>query len=121
MFRDCKFYKKNECEILKKIYCKEEGCSFYKKDIEKEKQKKYKEKYKEKQREYNKRYYKEHYIPKRKKITEEERLERKREYARNYYYIYKQKQKTINYKNYGNLEFNDEEIKKIKSGKMRIY
>ena len=54
-------------------------------------------------------------------MTEEERKTKDREYGKWYYYNKVKKiQDKIKYKNYGELVFLDEEIEKLKNGKMKI-
>ena len=81
MFKlDCRFYNCNKCKILKKLYCRNEKCSFYIKSDKKVKSKECKVKHKD--------------------IKTKD----------NFKYI-----------NYGSLEFSNEEINLLKSGKLKIF
>lgn len=121
MKTDCCYYNCDKCTILKKLYCKTEKCSFYKKDELKHEKiidKIYKDKYKEKEHRKN---IKKKDRKVRQKMTEEEKKTKDREYGKWYYYNKVKKiQDKIKYKNYGELVFLDEEIEKLKNGKMKI-
>lgn len=104
MKTDCAYFESNKCTILKKLYCKKEECSFYKQD-------KTKKNYIIKEENH-----------KRNKMTDEERKAKKREYGKYYYQKHKTlKEKEIEYKNYGELYFSDDEVQKLKKGVLKIY
>lgn len=112
---DCIYYEYEKCSILKKMYCKNQKCSFYKQDkikTKREKTKKCTEQIKK---------YKTKKITKT-KMTDEERKAKRKEYGKFYYQKHKlNNDNHINYINYGELIFSDEEIKALKSRKLKIF
>ncbi len=77
---DCKFYNCSKCKILKRLYCRNEKCTFYAKEIKK--------------------------IKSRECEVKHQDIKTKD----NFKYI-----------NYGCLEFSNEEIELLKSGKLKIF
>lgn len=106
MKEDCIGYKGTYCSILKKLYCENENCKFYKQGSENSihiREAEYqKNNSKTKQKKENK-------IKKQKKI-----------YFKTKYYWHKEAKCKCKHKNYGYLEFTDEEIEKLKNKEFKI-
>lgn len=106
MKEDCIGYKGTYCSILKKLYCKNENCKFYKQGAENSIDVKEAECRKNNAKTKHK--------------TGNNLKKQKKIYFRTKYYWHKKAKCKCNHKNYGYLEFTDEEIEKLRNKKMKI-